>query len=173
MRRRPPNQRERLDHGFTLAEVLLASAILAFSVAALTQALVIGQAHAYESLHQSRAVSLLEATMAEVLSQPYFDPDNAAIVTPGPDAGETSRGLYDNHDDYHGWSEAAGALTDATGAAYPDEYGRFARSVTVTYDANVATVLSRSYPGVSVTVTVTDDAGGQWTMTRLATEPAS
>jgi len=162
----------RRRHGFTLAEVLLASAILAFSVAALTQAIVVGQAHAYDSVHSVRAASLLEATMAEVMSKTYFDPDDAGLVTPGPDAGETSRTLYDNHDDFHGFSEAAGALTDQAGNAYPSEYDRFARTVSTSYQASAVTVYTLPYPGIEVTATVTDDQGQSWTLTRLTTEPS-
>ncbi len=164
-----PSRRRR---GFTLAEVLLASAILAFSVAALTQAIVVGQAHAYDSIHSVRAVSLLEATMAEVMSKAYFDPDDAGLVAPGPDTGETSRSLYDNHDDYHGFSEATGALTDHAGNAYPSEYARFTRTVSTSYRASAVTVYTLAYPGIEVTVTVTDDHGQSWTLTRLTTEPA-
>ena len=70
---------DRSNAGFTLPEGMLAIAVLVFIVAALTQAVVSGQMHAYDGIHQVRATSLAEAMMDEVLSKPYDDPDGASV----------------------------------------------------------------------------------------------
>lgn len=156
-----------------MPEVLLASAILAFAVAGLSQVLVAGQMHVYGALHEARAVSLLEATMAEVTRLPYADPEDGANYQPGPESGEAARSGYDNIDDYDGWSQAAGALTDYGNTPYPAAYSRFSRSVAVASVTNAVTVYSRKYDGVNITVTVTDDTGRTWTLERLVPEPQS
>ena len=75
--------------GLTLMEVMFALLVLSFSVAALTQAVVSGQSHTYEAMHASRAISLAEKMIDEVLSKPYDDPDGD--ITAGPDPGEVFR----------------------------------------------------------------------------------
>ena len=91
--RKPPilSQARRRAGGLTLAEVLLASVVLAFIVAGLTQTIVSGQSHTYNALHEERALSLAEALMDEVLAMSYAD--LGGDTTPGPDDGETSRDL--------------------------------------------------------------------------------
>ncbi len=156
--------------GFTLMEVMFAVMILAFSVAALTQAVVSGQSHTYEALHASRAVTLAEAMIDEVLSKPYIDPDGD--VTAGPDAGEGSRDLFDNADDYDGFSEAAGAVADQSGAAYPELYQKFSRAVTAAYTTTNVPGLGGDHDGLSISVIVQDESGRTWTVNRFIPEPA-
>jgi len=151
-------------------EVMFAVMVLAFSVAALTQAVVSGQSHTYEAMHSSRAVSLAEAMIDEVLSKPYADPEGALTV--GPDAGEGSRDLFDNADDYDGLAEAAGAVQDQAGALFPQLYQSFGRSVTASYTTESLPALGGDHDGLSVTVTVTDQNGRVWTVSRFIQEPA-
>ena len=129
------NRSRRRQRGISLVEVLIASAILSFAVAAICQAIVAGQMQTYEALHQLRAMSLAEALVEEVQALPYADPEGAPAA--GPDAGETGRALYDNADDYDGFSEAAGNVADAAGTAYGRTFDTFSRSATATY-GNVA-----------------------------------
>lgn len=163
--------RWRASAGLTLMEVMFAVVVLAFSVAALTQAVVSGQSHTYEALHASRAITLAEAMIDEVLSKPYVDPDND--TTPGPDAGETDRSLFDCADDYDGYTEAVGAVLDQTLTPYPEMYQKFGRSVTATYTTESLPDLGGDHDGLTVTVTVTDNFGRTWSVTRFIQEPAS
>lgn len=151
-------------------EVMFAVLVLAFAVAALTQAVVSGQSHTYEAMHASRAVSLAEAMIDEVLSKPYDDPEGELTV--GPDTGETSRDLFDNADDYDGLAEAAGAVQDQSLTVYPDLYQRFGRSVTAAYVTESLPDLGGNHDGLSVTVTVTDTNGRIWSVSRFIQEPA-
>lgn len=149
---------------FTLIEVMLAVAILAFAVAAVAQAISAAQAQTDASLHDLRAVSLAEAMIEEVLAKPYADPD-------GIDA-EFSRSAFDDADDYDGFQEAAGALQDAAGVAYAAPYQRFDRSVAVTPQTLNIPGFGGAVAGLNVVVTVTD-AGRAWTLTRFIPEPVA
>jgi MSHA pilin protein MshD len=157
--------------GFTLMEVMFAVMVLAFSVAALTQAVVSGQSQTYEAMHSSRAITLAEAMIDEVLSKPYNDPEGELTV--GPDTGETSRDLFDNADDYDGLIEAAGAVQDQSGVVYPSLYQNFGRSVTAVYTTVNLVDLGGNHNGLTVTVTVTDQNGRVWSISRFIQEPAS
>jgi MSHA pilin protein MshD len=157
--------------GFTLMEVMFAVLVLSFSVAALTQAVVSGQAHTYEAMHASRAITLAETMIDEVLSKPYDDPDSD--ITAGPDAGETTRDLFDCADDYDGYTEAAGAVLDQTLAVCPELYQNFGRTVTVDYTTESLPDLGGDHDGMTVTVTVTDTHGRNWSVSRFIQEPAS
>lgn len=157
--------------GFTLMETMIAITVLAFSVAALTQAIVSGQSHTYEALHSSRAISLAEEMIDEVLSKPYDDPDGD--VTAGPDAGESSRDLFDCADDYDGFTEALGAVQNQAGVDHPELYQNFGRSVTASYTTVNLADLGGDHDGLTVTVTVTDMNGRTWTLSRFIQEPAS
>ena len=103
-------------------ESLLASAILAFAIVAVSQAIVAGQMQTVDALQRTRAMELAEALMEEVLRLDYTDPD-------GP--GESGRANYDDLQDFNGFSEAAGSLKDAPGVAYDVTYQGFSRSVSV------------------------------------------
>jgi MSHA pilin protein MshD len=165
------NHKAACDRGFTLMEVMFAMMVLAFSVAALTQAVVSGQSHTYEAMHSSRAITLAEAMIDEVLSKPYDDPEGELTV--GPDTGETSRDLFDNADDYDGLTEAVGAVQDQSLTAYPALYQKFGRSVTAGYTTENLVDLGGDHNGLAVTVTVTDQTGRAWTLSRFIQEPAS
>jgi prepilin-type N-terminal cleavage/methylation domain-containing protein len=154
---------------FTLPEVLMASAILAFAVAAISFAVSTGQAQTHNALHELRALSLAEAMLEEIVAFPFSDPDGGAA--PGPDAGESDRWTFDNCDDYHGYAEPLGEVLDADGEAYHSSFARFSRSVTCTYDAQAIAPLGGAISGLTVTVTVTDDKGRAWQARRFIPEP--
>ena len=160
----------RQSRGFTLPEVLIAATVLAFAVAALTQAIVAGQVQTHDAMHRTRAILLAEAMLDEVLSKPYDDPDGE--TSPGPEDGESKRTQFDNVDDYHGFTEMTGRVTDHAGNAYPDAYDRFQRSVTVK-EKTVKIEPFDDRKGMMVTVTVRDQRDGQWTVSRFVPEPAS
>ena len=72
--------------GFTLAEVLIASAILSFVTLGIVQAVSVGQSRTLDALKRSRAQALAEVMLEEILSKPYADPEGETGI--GPDAGE-------------------------------------------------------------------------------------
>ena len=156
--------------GFTLAEVLIASAVLAFVVMALTYSISAAQMHVMEAMHEDRAISLTEAMIDEVLSLPYDDPDGASTV--GPEAGETSRSLFDNIDDYHGLTEALGGVADFNGSGYSQDLDRFSRSVSASYTTVNVPSLGGDQTGLTLIVTVTDDRSRTWSLSCFVPEPA-
>ena len=161
--------RRHAQPAFTLIECLMASALLAFVVAAVCQAIVAGQMQTADALHDLRGMAIAEMTMEEILALPYADPEGAAAA--GPDSGETTRAAYDNCDDYHGFAQTAGNVTDGTGAVLPSDYDRFAVSVTAAYGTKTVAGLATSMPGLDVTVTVTDTTGREWELQRFIPEP--
>lgn len=165
---KPTNARR--QGGFTLIEVLIASAVLAFVVAALAHAVVAGQMQTADSLHAMRGAALAEAMMEEILSKPYADPEGATTL--GPDAGESARSSFDNMDDYHGYTEAAGAVVDASGTGFGATHSKFSRNVSITAQSLQPSGFTAAIPGLRIVVTVT--AGSRtWQVTRFVPEPAS
>lgn len=160
---------KRSSRGFTLAEVLIASAILSFVTIVVVQAVTAGQASTLDALKRARADTLAEVLLEEILSKPYADPDEAGAI--GPEGDEASRSAFDNVDDYHGYSETAGALADAAGSTYPTSYQAFDRSVSVVAMTNNVADLGGDHTGVQVTVTVTEPAGRTWVVERFVPEP--
>ncbi|MCY2931996.1 MAG: prepilin-type N-terminal cleavage/methylation domain-containing protein [Planctomycetota bacterium] len=100
---------------FTLIEAMIASVILAVTVTAVSLPFTAGAQNEQDSARVTLAVALAEELMEEILSKPFADPNG--VQTPGPEAGETGRSLYDNIDDYHGYSEADGQIKDVNGVA--------------------------------------------------------
>ncbi len=155
--------------GLTLVECLLATAVLAFAVGAVSPAVVAGQMQTADALHRARALQLAEALMDEVLRLDYSDPD-------GTD-GEVGRANFDDLDDFDGFSEATGTLADAGGTAYAAPLQEFSRLVSVV-PANGGSGISvtgfgNPLPGLTTTVTVQDTAGATWTLTRFRAQPPS
>ncbi len=107
-----------------------------------------------------------------MIALPYADPDDES-TTLGPEAGETGRTLYDNVDDFHGFSETAGNVADLAGSAYGGRYDDFSRSVTMAAGSETISGFSAAISGWNVTITVIDSRGQQWTLTRFIPEPAS
>ena len=155
--------------GFTLIEVLIASAILAMTAAAVANAIMAGQMLTYQALYNQRASALTEALIEEVLVLPYNDPDGD--ILPGPDAGESGRSDFDAADDFDGFSESAGSLADAEGTLLPEAYQRFRRSVTAVYESRTVSGFSNPITGLTVQVTVQNQRGTTWTLTRFIPEP--
>lgn len=160
----------RRQGGFTLAEALFASAVLAFVVAGLTQTIVSGQAQTYNALHEERALALAESLMDEALALPYAD--RGGDTAAGPDADEPTRDRFDGLDDFDGFTEAAGALADPAGVLYPESYQMFSRSVTATYGSAAVPSFGGTHNGITITVSVTEPSGRVWTITRFRAEPA-
>lgn len=160
--------RRRHRGGFTVAESMIAVLVLSITVAALSQAVVSGQMQGYAALHQERASMLAEELMERILALPYHDPQGAE--TAGPDDGEGSADLFDNMDDYDGFTEEAGELTDANGQAFAAAFAPFSRQVTCDYQSVTLNGLGGAIDGLRITVQVQDDKGQTWTLTWFSPE---
>jgi len=109
MRRRVRTTRS----SFTLLEALLASVILAMTAGAVVFPFAAGAHNEQVDARRTLALSAAQELMEEALAQPFGDPDGPSQA--GPELGETSRALYDNMDDYHGYAEPAGQIVVADG----------------------------------------------------------
>lgn len=158
------------QRGFTMAEVLIASSVLSIAVLAIVDAVTTGQQTTYQAMHDLRGMALAEALMEEIQSMPYDDPDGGTEDV-GPEDGESDRTDFDNADDYHGYSEDVGATTDVAGVNYPSIYSKFGRSVTTVYENLTVSEFGGAQAGLTMTVTVTDNRGQEWSITRFMREP--
>ena len=129
-RRRPGIAARR---GFTLAEALLAATVLAIVSATAILPFLAGNQQVNEAAKLEQAAALGQALMEEILARPFADP-NSTSVTPGPETGESSRNLFDNIDDFNGYSEAVGGVKNFKNAAVTAaSTNGFWRQATVTY----------------------------------------
>lgn len=146
-------------------EVLIASSIMAVAVAAISQAVSTGQVQTHVALHEMRANQLAEALMEEIIALPYNDPDGGGAI--GPESGEVQPSQFDNVDDFHGFSETIGQVKDLAGNSYPSSFSRFGRSVSVQTSSVTAAQLGGTFDGLNVVVTITDNNGQTWTLSRF------
>ena len=161
--------KQRRQVGFTLAESLLAAVVLSVAVLAVGAALNAGHMQGAHAMHTQRATKLADELLEYLLARPYYDPQGG--VNPGPELGEIGLEDFDNMDDFHGWSEAVGELTDMTGGGYPAEYEVFSRSVSANYTNVTVPGLGDPIPGLMVIVSVRDKVGQTWQVTRFAPQP--
>jgi MSHA pilin protein MshD len=103
--------------GFTLAEALIASTVLAIAVTAITLPFASAAQNEQADGQMTIAVSLAQEMMEEIILKPFaaIDPNFPL----GPEAGET-RSTFNSIDDYNGYFEAAGNIRDFSGAVCTD-----------------------------------------------------
>ncbi len=119
---------------FTLFEALLAIAILAMAITAVTMPFSAGAQNEQVDARRSLAVNFAQELMEEILAKPFYDPQSPDVLDPGPETGESGRDGFDNVDDYHGYTEEPGDITGFSGAVLegPAAYG-LSRHATAEY----------------------------------------
>ena len=154
--------------GFTAFEALIATAILAFLVAAVSGALMAGRQQSKLARDTLYASMLAKALMDEVMRLPATDPNNS--TTMGPDAGETRNGstAFNCVKDYNSYTDGPNNITDWAHNAYPAIYQTFTRSVAVSQVTYTPTGWGQSLSGLLVTVTVSRDGTTLVTEQRVA-----
>ena len=163
-------ERMRRYRGLTIVECLVAMTILSVVVLVTCHTLAAGHQHVHYGDRRSTAVRIGRDMLEEITARPYRD--LAAPTHFGPETGETLRSHFDDVDDYHGYAEAMGSLTDSAANAYPAHDQEFSRSVAVTAATTTVADLGRSFSGLSVVVTVRARNGEQWQFNRFIPEPA-
>ncbi|MBI5765125.1 MAG: hypothetical protein HZA51_16540 [Planctomycetes bacterium] len=141
---------------FSLAEALIAATILTIVTATAALPFAAGIQQANEAARLENASALGQALMEEILAHPFFEP-GSRTASPGPDSGETNRSLFDNVDDYHGYTEVSTGPRDyknqpITDSAFTNMY----REVTVQYIAFPNQTPSDTNSLARVTVLVKD-----------------
>lgn len=120
--------------GFTLFEALLAVMLIGIAAVAFSSALLAGTGQNQAAVQYTIATDLATALMNEIVSRQFRDAGTPTIFSPGPGSDETTRLLWDNVDDYHGLTEAAGQLRGADGQLLSDaSLAGFSRTATATY----------------------------------------
>ena len=160
-------QRPRSNHGlgassgFTLAEALIASVVLAIAVVGLAGALSVASSQSHALDADTTALALGRQLMEEVLARP-FDPP-AAGDHGGWNTGNHDKNSYDDIADYDGYSDVALEPSDGGGAtmgAMASPGMNFNRSVSFTYRATPGGAAAANGDFGMITVTVTPDAAG-------------
>ncbi|HUT02046.1 MAG TPA: hypothetical protein VM031_06300 [Phycisphaerae bacterium] len=105
---------------FTLLEALLAATVLTIAITAVVLPFTAGMRTQVFESRQTLAVSLAEELMEEILAKPFEEPGDGdeepeLPAAFGPEPGESSRENFSAIDDYHGYTEAAGTITDPAG----------------------------------------------------------
>jgi hypothetical protein len=153
--------------GFSVAEGLIASTILAVAVVGIAGPL--GAASAQGRLVRERATALILARelMEEVAGKPLVDASGTAHL--GPESGETSRSQYDSADDYDGYQDTTHNMRDLSGGSlsFGTGLGAFSRSVAVQYRTTMTGTATTSGDFGVVTVTVTTPNKLTVSLTRL------
>jgi MSHA pilin protein MshD len=110
--------------GFSLIELIISIVVLGIALGALSSSLFVGVGRSADPLWQSKATQLSQTYLDEILSMRYQEDSplgGGAVGTcsiAGSEAGESSRSLYDDVDDYHGLSEQADFLDTTTSSNY-------------------------------------------------------
>jgi MSHA pilin protein MshD len=110
--------------GFSLIELVITIVIIGIALSALSGSLFSAVGRNADPLWQSKATHLSQAYLDEILAMRYQE--NSALgggsvgtcTIGGADAGETSRSLYDDVDDYNGLTENADFLDTSTTSNY-------------------------------------------------------
>jgi len=153
--------------GFTLVEALTASVVLAVAMTAVTLPFASAARTEQDDLRRTLASALAEELMEEILTRPFLDPDGASV--PGPEEGETSRNLFDNLDDYHGYAEPAGGILSGAGWAMNTAAATgLSRHATADYVYLAGQDTSAVPTFLRITVEVRYQGGTVAKMTRLA-----
>jgi prepilin-type N-terminal cleavage/methylation domain-containing protein len=153
--------------GFTLAESLIASAILAVAVTGIVGPITASYRQMAVSNQLTQAASLARELLSEVESKPFADPTDRSL-TLGPEVGESSRDQFDNIDDYNGYHDNTSELKMLNGTDVGwNGKGVYQRSVKVEYRTTPSGTAAPSGSFAMVTVTITMPSGQSYVVQRL------
>jgi len=158
-------------HGLTIVECLVAMTILSVVVLVTCYTLAAGQQHLYEGNRAGSAVRLGRDLLEEIVARDYRDRTGGNGGSLGPESDELTRAQFDDVDDYQNYTEAPGALVDATGTPYPAADQVFRRKVSISKGNFSVSDLGTQFTGLTVKVTVTAPTGQQWVFQRFIPEP--
>lgn len=148
--------------GFTLAEALIASVVLALSVVGIADALACSSQQAITTNQAAITTALGKQLLEEIASKPF--PIPGVTTNPGWSQGNHNRATYDDAADYNGYTDQT-PITTLSGASI-DPGGLYTRSV-----AYVQRINPSANPGngdfALITVMVTDPTGAATAFSRL------
>jgi hypothetical protein len=162
---------KRRRSGFSVAEGLMASTLLAIAVVGIAGPL--GASSEQTKVLQERGTALILARelMEEIASKPLCDGGTTCHLS--PEAGETDRSKYDSADDYHLYHDTTAALNNLAGQRVNfDADAVFARDVAVEYRPTPSGAASSSGNFGLVCVSVTTPHKQVVTISRLLCKAA-
>ena len=163
------SRRRTARRGFTLAESLIACSVLAVAAVAIVAPILASRQQAAAADANGVAVALARQLLEEIAAKSFADPTDGNTVL-GPGGTETSRSLFDNPDDYHGYSDSTPglAMVGGTSVSLPGSM-QYTRTVTVEYRSGPSGPVVTSGDFALVTVTVTPSKGAAVQLSQLLT----
>ncbi len=152
----------RSQTGVTLVELIISIVVIALAVVGVMPLMSLTTRHSADPMIQHQAVAVAEAYLEEVLLLP-FDEFAASGTAEGPlgfDAGEVTRDLFDDVNDYIAHTDAGARSLTNPGAVIPG-LDQYTVNVVVQNDGNLGAG-ALAVPNTSVelvTVRVTHPAG--------------
>ena len=139
--------------GFTLAESLIASVVLAASVIGIASTLSASYQQSSVRGNTATALALAQQLMEEIASKPM---EVSGTNLPGWSAGQTNRANYDTIDDYNGYSDVSSSIATGSGSTVDlGDGGSYTRTVTVTSNARpsaITTGVAQDFMLATITV---------------------
>jgi len=140
--------------GFSTAEALVASTVLAIAVVGIAGPLGAASEQAKIVNERGTAIVLARELMEEIASKPLLDGGTTCHL--GPETGETDRSKYDSADDYNTYHDTTASLNNLSGqSAGFDANSLYSRDVKVEYRTSPAGTAQTSGDYGLVTVSVT------------------
>jgi hypothetical protein len=163
----PPPSALRFRAGFSLVEATVASVVLAVATVGVVSMVNASYAHAAALRDEATAIGLARQLLAEVAAKPWR---SGATTAGGWSDGAKVRSLYDDVQDFNGYTDSTADLKTAGGATVAiTGGGPFTRTVTLASSPAMSGVPVVSDFAV-VTVTVTTGRGHVYTLSRLASK---
>lgn len=105
--------------GFTLVELIIFIVVVGVGVAGILSIFTTSVSSSADPLVRKQALAIAESLLEEILLKEYCDPDTVDTSTVPPTCGvhtvEASRALFDDVDDYDGYTSTS--IVDVTGTA--------------------------------------------------------
>ncbi|MEA2708341.1 MAG: hypothetical protein QOF78_942 [Phycisphaerales bacterium] len=140
--------------GYTLAESLIASVVLAIAIVGIAGTLAASYQQNTVRGNTTTALNLAQQLMEEIAAKPLELPVGQTNQ-PGWAQGQTDRRQYDTINDYHGYADLSGTIQSADGGTINlSDGGSYQRSVSVQSGAVPAGLTGPANDFVMVTVTV-------------------
>lgn len=154
---------------FTLAECLIATAILGIAVAGVTAPINATYQQIRMAEEMATAASLCRQLLDEITARPLAEPADGTTSL-GKENGESTRDTFDNVDDYDHYTDTTDSLLGLDGKAIAwNNRGPYQRQVRVEYRSTPQGPKADSGDFALVTVTVTGPSGTVATAKRLVT----
>lgn len=130
----------RRARGFTLAESMIASVVLAAAVIGIASTLSASYQQSAVRGNTSTALALAQQLMEEIASKPM---EVSGTNQPGWSSGQTNRANYDTTDDYNGYTDLSSSITTGSGSNVDlGDGGSYTRVVTITSNARPSALTS-------------------------------